>query len=425
MVTIPRVSLDTFFRLFAPEYVLGTTYTISLAFFESSVFPRIDRSKLRKCLVLCDRLGLRRATVEATALRAASREYMVEVAPTEARFHPKLWVMLGEAQLAILVGSGNLTHSGFIDNTELFDVLEARSQGPGRPPAQSVLRFVSGLRGLWRDTPRRSLPVVDTLAEIEERVSSITGTMEDEPLGEARLLTSFDGPFLDRFAEIGRGGALYIASPYFGGSVAGVTALQTALKPRSTRVFPAVHRDNLDVPLADWEGTAKTTVHALALAAKNAGFAHLKLYGFEGSNGQCWLFSGSVNCTTAGLGGANVEAGVLRCVPKSVLASCFAPDRRAALPSELRQQKQDDALDWLAFHATDVGDAIEMSIPAQGDIGRQQLNSAHHRVRAGSFPPISPIPTRISRLRDPRGTSGDKGYEIRNDFRPLESGCSQ
>jgi hypothetical protein len=123
MATVPRLPLSEFFRTFSPTYVLGTTYTISLAFFEGLVFPEIDRTQLRQCLLVCDRVGFQRALVEARALRAVGREYMAVCAPTPHSFHPKVWLMIGEKEAALLVGSGNLTQSGFMTNLELFDAV--------------------------------------------------------------------------------------------------------------------------------------------------------------------------------------------------------------------------------------------------------------------------------------------------------------
>jgi hypothetical protein len=49
------VKLSEFFKsVKKPKYILGTTYTLSLAFFESVVFPHIDRSRLRSCILVCD-----------------------------------------------------------------------------------------------------------------------------------------------------------------------------------------------------------------------------------------------------------------------------------------------------------------------------------------------------------------------------------
>ncbi|MBT3289092.1 MAG: hypothetical protein HN904_26670 [Victivallales bacterium] len=52
---IESVKLPEFLKsVKKPKYVLGTTYTLSLAFFESVVFPHIDRSRLKSCVLICD-----------------------------------------------------------------------------------------------------------------------------------------------------------------------------------------------------------------------------------------------------------------------------------------------------------------------------------------------------------------------------------
>src|SRR5580700_626627 len=130
MAAVPQLPLSEFFRTFSPTYVLGTTYTVSLAFFEGLVFPEINRNQLRRCLLLCDRVGFQRALVEASALRLVGREYMAVCAPTPHSFHPKIWLLIGEDEAALLVGSGNLTQSGFMTNLELFDAVRLTKDGP-------------------------------------------------------------------------------------------------------------------------------------------------------------------------------------------------------------------------------------------------------------------------------------------------------
>jgi hypothetical protein len=142
MGEIPRKPLSEFLRLFSPTHVLGTTYTISLAFFEGLVFPTIRRGNLRRCLLLCDRIGFHRAVIEATALRSVSREYMTTCVPVRHRFHPKVWVMIGDDQVALLVGSGNLTQSGFMDNAELFDTVVLKKGGPHRRIVEDIVVFL-------------------------------------------------------------------------------------------------------------------------------------------------------------------------------------------------------------------------------------------------------------------------------------------
>jgi hypothetical protein len=48
-------------RVSKPHYVLGTTFTLSLAFFESAIFPEFNRERLKSCLIICDSLGYHNA----------------------------------------------------------------------------------------------------------------------------------------------------------------------------------------------------------------------------------------------------------------------------------------------------------------------------------------------------------------------------
>ena len=168
MVALPHLALSDFFQLLQrPTHVLGTSYTLSLAFFEALVFPRIPRSALRRCLLLADRHGFRRALVEAGALRHVGRDYMAACVPCAHSFHPKVWLALGEGEAAILVGSGNLTRSGFMDNAELFDAVHLRKGGPHRAVAEGLIAFLAGLHGQWSAAAGdRDLLVLDSLSEM-------------------------------------------------------------------------------------------------------------------------------------------------------------------------------------------------------------------------------------------------------------------
>jgi len=55
---------DVFKAVPKPKYILGTTYTLSLAFFESIVFPCLERTALKSCLIIADSFGYGRALEE-------------------------------------------------------------------------------------------------------------------------------------------------------------------------------------------------------------------------------------------------------------------------------------------------------------------------------------------------------------------------
>src|SRR6516225_153504 len=120
MASIPKLKLSEFFQCLKPTHVLGTTYKVSLAFFEGLVLPQINQERLHRCLILCDPVGFQQSLIEASALRRVTRDYMAVCVPASHAFHPKVWLMVNTAEVALLVGSGNLNQTGFMTNAELF-----------------------------------------------------------------------------------------------------------------------------------------------------------------------------------------------------------------------------------------------------------------------------------------------------------------
>lgn len=147
MEMLTTVPLSAFFGLFAPKFLIGTTYTASLAFFESVVLPKIDRTRLHGAVIIGDEFGFANATAEASALVDVTTTYSMVLAPHGKSFHAKVWIMATDDEFAVLCGSGNLTHSGFIGNHELFDVLRFRPGGAQRELAGEIVSFVEEMGG--------------------------------------------------------------------------------------------------------------------------------------------------------------------------------------------------------------------------------------------------------------------------------------
>lgn len=361
MADVPQLPLKEFFKLFAPTYILGTTYTISLAFFEGLVFPEIKRDNLRSCLVLCDKLGFQRATVELSALRSVGREYMAICVPAQHSFHPKVWLMIGKGKAALLVGSGNLTQSGFMDNDELFDVVELIEGGPSQNIAKDIVSFLTGLRSFWPGVSPRRFLAIEILDEMQLAIEGLAGNMPNEEDPDVRFLSNFNGPLVAQFRNYFFGGTIRVAAPYFGGGTGGIRILQEKLGPTQIRVFPAVHHGNeLDLSTAELDDLNGVSIQALNIGRKNA-FSHLKAYGFDSDRGQ-WFFTTSANCTIAALGGDNVEAGLIRRVDRDLLDQYFAEKHGEELPTAVRKNEFVDGNNWFPFWAADRGNKIELLV---------------------------------------------------------------
>src|SRR3989442_15128660 len=81
------------------SYWSNKTLESNMSLFEMLVWPYIDRSKLQKCVILCDQLGFQRVIDESIALHEVGHSYMIVTVPAACRFHPKVWFMLNETEV--------------------------------------------------------------------------------------------------------------------------------------------------------------------------------------------------------------------------------------------------------------------------------------------------------------------------------------
>ena len=385
MAEIEQVKLSEFFHsVKKPRYVLGSTYTLSLAFFESVVYSCIDRHALKYCLIVSDSHGYHRAMDEGAALQGAAQGYMVVPAPTPGCFHAKVWLLIGESEAALLVGSGNLTQSGFMTNAELFDSLHfSKDTPPTREQFSAITSFLSGLAGMWPDEDRTNLLCVDMLAEIRREFGAFART--DPPGGAASplFIHSFDGPLISQMPEPSGPTKLYVAAPFFGNSTKGLDLLSARIRPNATYIFPAVHGgDAVDLPVREVRTRKKTSVARLTVKSKKT-FAHLKLYGIVEASRQAWLCCTSANCTEAAWRGPNVEAGLLRSVSPETVSAYFIADKKPLPEGSLEYTPDAETGSRLHLWASESGMGFDVTVSSTC-ANRLPLQQIALTVRVGS-----------------------------------------
>lgn len=326
MSETPRWKLSEFFRRFAPRFVLGTSYTASPVFFETSVLPKIDRRNLEGAVVLCDLKGFQMAAQEVGALRAASTIYSLLYPNHSGAFHPKVWIMADNDRVAVLCGSGNLTQSGFINNVELFETFEVTHDGNDRELCGELSNFVKGLLGMWSEQERHERPGLKAVVSLVRLLDDFRESNKESASRKLWFLSSFQGGFGEQLAQVVKCQELRITSPYFGGGLGGVKNLATALGAKDVEVFPAIQGGGLDLEPKELELWQKKPLRQLGIQMPKTGsgrFAHLKLYGLVDKDGECFSMTGSVNATMAALEGPNIEAGILRKIDRQLFDSLF------------------------------------------------------------------------------------------------------
>jgi hypothetical protein len=323
--------------------------------------------------------------MEGPALQGAAQDYQVARAPGADCFHPKVWIIIGGEETVLLVGSGNLTQAGFVNNAELFDALRINAENPTSPQLlESLQAFVRGLAQMWPMEDSKHLLCTETLGRIGEALSMLPRCTAQQD--EIRFLNSFRGSLLDQLPEIPNSRELYIASPYFGGSLEGVNLLARKYSTAKLKVFPGVHEGKAtDIPLSELSARYKEAqVAPLSIPLKEKSqFAHLKLYGVTTSEEKAWLYCTSANCTKAAWSGPNVKAGLLRLVPRSSLYPYFIPDDSELPPENITYAQTGHAQDVLEVWAADYGMRLEVVV-AEDCADYLPLTRVRMTIRAGS-----------------------------------------
>ena len=305
--------------------------------------------------------------MEGPAIQGAGQDYMVVSAPVPTTFHPKVWLVVGQDALVLLVGSGNLTQAGFVGNIEAFDAVYVSPDTPITSPLlSSIIAFIDGLKQMWRPEDAKHLLCVETLSRIADACKSLPQASPD--LGgdaEVEFIRSFlPGPFISHWPAGADIDTLYAASPYFGGSLDGLNSLTERYPLADLNVFPAVHKDEAtDVPLAKLSAKYREAkVASLRVPAhKDTAFAHLKLYGLTRGS-DAWICTTSANCTSAALKGPNVEAGLLRKMSAEALREYFLPSNAVLPDGDIKYRDHDGRGAQLHLWASEHGDRIEIVV---------------------------------------------------------------
>jgi hypothetical protein len=280
--------------------VLLLTFNSNLGFFERAALARV-RARGARVTIVSD-ADMVHADPE--AVRFAGRSYLDGRAICRAggAFHPKLIVTLGEQQAAVLIGSGNVSPGGWIDNAELWTLLRASVDDGAPATIGAVADFLDGLPDQVRFTPG----VTDVLPQISAGLRSF-------PVGEVgpQLVSTVSGRIIDQLPVLTSSDHLIVATPFHDRNAEATTRLRSQLQPRTVEVLHQKHT------LFDGErmAAALETMNGSVARIEDGRYHHGKLIEWHGPMGKTAL-TGSPNCSRAALlrslaEGGNCELGLV------------------------------------------------------------------------------------------------------------------
>lgn len=299
---------------------LMTTYNAYLPFYEQVVLRRLLSTGVRQNILLMD-AGQCHHSISRDPPRFAGRSYSLLPMQSSEVFHPKVILLAGKHKGLLLVGSHNMTISGFGYNREISNAIRLHN----KDDAQAIGLFLSAWQQIegWLQAQQQHLPeeLLQTVLAFPKSLPWMK-SKHAQSSSEVTILSTQSGaaslweqllPHIT--APVRR---VLILGAFFDRQLAFITRVQQDLQPEES--FVGIDLATVRVPpdvLKQQQGIQVVNVQRLGvLDDRQAGYIHAKCLVFQCADDTAYLVSGSANPTAAawlkpGLSG-NTEMVMLR-----------------------------------------------------------------------------------------------------------------
>jgi len=299
------------------EASLITTFNATLPFYEEVVLRKLVGAGCRHNVVLMDRRQCAAAwESEASRPRLAGFGYTLLPVGVSGAFHPKVCILAGPKKASVLIGSHNLTLSGFGYNREITNWIEIG--GPKDTEGAAVLSAAWTMVRNWIELERGSAPdvLLESALAIANFVGPLIATAGEQTSTAALAQTPGGNSLLDQLtARIARRPKQIAAiGAFFDQNQTFLSRLQTQWP--SARIIVGIDPETVQHPGAPLSGDL-SYVDARALWPDGGGYLHAKAIYFESEtpDGDAFV-CGSANPSRpawmADSSGGNVESVLLR-----------------------------------------------------------------------------------------------------------------
>ncbi|MCC5869998.1 MAG: hypothetical protein JJU27_15960 [Gammaproteobacteria bacterium] len=295
---LPKTSLLKELTKGGYEASLITTYNAYLPFYEEVVLRRLVNAGVRHNVLMMDARQYT-VSVEHHPPRLAGRQYTLLPMKVGGAFHPKLVFLAGKHKGLVLVGSHNMTISGFGFNRELTNLvkIEGKDDAAGIAFARDVWSEID----VWLEAFANGVPwhLKDMVRRVRDFAPWLNGQAVANP--DLRLLAGRPGgPSLwEQFTEMLTGVASQVSlcGPFFDNGLRFIDRVREDLAPAALAV--AIDPKTVQIPAAVRTLSGVSLVQAAHLGADNeeesSRYLHAKGILVEHKGGSVVLAAGSAN----------------------------------------------------------------------------------------------------------------------------------
>jgi hypothetical protein len=282
-----------------------TTYAFDFAFFETVFMRQLKANHIININLLADINQLQGSLGFTTgAAKSISRGYSIAGIESPGVFHPKILLFLGQKEAAIIIGSGNITPSGYGRNMEIWGAFHIN--GPQDPKAGLVLQVWDYLKSILQEIPGFTNLRL-TFAEENARWINEIVPQSNSIINNNQVINFFHndkgGGIREKLrlsinTPVSR---ITIISPYFDKELQMVQGLKEDYNPNEIRIIMPSSGELLPEKVSD-------ELKALISFTKWEGLIddnrklHAKIVHLETTGTSEYLLFGSPNATLAGFG---------------------------------------------------------------------------------------------------------------------------
>ena len=289
------------------------TFGADLGFFEAHLLSQLAAVPLRIVLADNERLNEKLAEAIETGqrLRRANRTYVAAAIRHPGSAHAKVILLTAAREGLLVIGSGNLGHSGYASPGELWSVFRYHDEDP-----RHLSEFVAGRAFITQLGARGLLdaPVIELLQDVWGTAPWIPEASEASPVIHHNL----DAPLIDQFVSAidEPVDELVMHAPFHDPDSAAVAALIRRLSPARVTMLVSMGTSVDPRKLKRALRTATASATELIEVRDHPGtYIHAKWIHAIGATREV-LLTGSANLSRAALlspaSAGNIEVGVLR-----------------------------------------------------------------------------------------------------------------
>ena len=333
------------------EVLLAATYTVDLEMFEKLILRRLLYNGCSYIGIYADQSRIVEEISSAEGIQSLGRHYTLKGVIRGNAFHPKIYLLLGRKKAKLLLGSGNLTTAGWINNREVFGKFRYRE---GESENLSIIQDVYRQFIRYSETNRSaSFEHIYRKAEVYDYLhpEKIQGLKEHQLCisHEEAIYSQLKKKIPEKLSEI------HIFTPYFDGKLKVIEAMKRDFPGAKISIYLQEATSNFPAHMISKMKEELYKVEYIENTKKNY---HGKLIFFIGDDQEYLLF-GSPNCSAPALlesgTKGNEEASVLKEVEKGYFSDWMKNEIHAemitdtieVLPIEEKSSEMKHPVDFL------------------------------------------------------------------------------